>query len=218
MKIFIVGATGRVAQATIENLAKQGHEIYAGARNITKIIKTKNVIPVELDLHAQNSELEPLFKGMDAIYFLAGSRGKDLLRTDLFGAVKIMQIAEKLNIKRFILLSSLHALEPSYWTKSTFAHAEESQSELEQFYIAKFFADQWLINNTNLDYTILQPSSLKEISKTNHVSFEQFTGVNGIEDVAEVLAQIINYPNTIKQVILMSSGDEVITTALSKIS
>lgn len=35
----------------------------------------------------------------DIVYFVAGSRGKDLLQTDAFGAVKTMIAAEKSGIK-----------------------------------------------------------------------------------------------------------------------
>ena len=49
-------------------------------------------------------------------YFVAGSRGKDLLQTDLYGAVKMMQAVEKKgNLKRYIHLSSLFALQPDKW-------------------------------------------------------------------------------------------------------
>lgn len=46
-------------------------------------------------------------KGADAIYFTAGSGAKDLLQVDAFGAVKLMQAAEKDSIMRFVMLSAL---------------------------------------------------------------------------------------------------------------
>ena len=46
-------------------------------------------------------------KGADAIYFTTGSGAKDLLQVDAFGAVKLMQAAEKDSIKRFVMLSAL---------------------------------------------------------------------------------------------------------------
>ena len=46
-------------------------------------------------------------KGSDAVYFTTRSRGKDLLQTDVFGAVKTMQAAKKLGIERYILVQSL---------------------------------------------------------------------------------------------------------------
>ncbi|WP_153048456.1 NAD(P)H-binding protein, partial [Streptococcus suis] len=91
----------------------------------------------------------------DAVYFLAGSRGKDLLQTDAFGAVKLMQATEASQVKRFVLLSSIFATEPEKWSDPNLVNITD-------YNIAKFFADQWLIHNTTLDYTIVQPGNLVE--------------------------------------------------------
>ena len=48
-----------------------------------------------MDLHSSVDDLAKLMKGRDAVYFTAGSRGKDLLQTDAYGAVKTMQAAKK---------------------------------------------------------------------------------------------------------------------------
>lgn len=61
--------------------------------------------------------MEEKLKDFNAVYFLAGSRGKDLLQTDAFGAVKLMQTAESIGIRRFIMLSSIFALEPEKWSQ-----------------------------------------------------------------------------------------------------
>ncbi|WP_407657285.1 NAD(P)H-binding protein [Lactobacillus porci] len=93
---------------------------------------------------------------MDGVYFLAGSRGKDLLQTDAFGAVKLIQAAELAGVKRYIQLSSIFAADPDKWQgKAEFA-------SLTDYYIAKYFADEWLISNSMLDYTILAPATLEE--------------------------------------------------------
>lgn len=68
-----------------------------------------------MNLHDSVEKIAELMKGMNAIYFVAGSRGKDLLQTDAMGAVKTMQAAEKDGIKRYIMLSSLYALQPEMW-------------------------------------------------------------------------------------------------------
>ena len=60
-----------------------------------------------MDLHSSVDDLAKLMKGRDAVYFTAGSRGKDLLQTDAYGAVKTMQAAKKLGIERYILVQSL---------------------------------------------------------------------------------------------------------------
>ena len=116
-KVFVVGGSGRVATDLIKDLVATGNEVTAGARHPEKVIKLNHVTAVELNLHDSVEKIAELMKGMDAIYFVAGSRVKDLLETDAMGAVKTMQAAEKDGIKRYIMLSSLYALQPEMWSK-----------------------------------------------------------------------------------------------------
>lgn len=90
MKVFVAGATGRVGQKLIEILQQRGHNIYAGARKDHEITETELITPIHLDLHENVDHLSELLQDSDAVMFVAGSRGKDLLQTDLFGAVKLM--------------------------------------------------------------------------------------------------------------------------------
>ena len=209
MKVFVAGASGRVAQELIKRLVLKGHTVLAGARKPQLIEQTEQVSPCALDLHSEVSELQDLLNGVDVVYFTAGSRGQDLLQTDVFGAIKLMQAAEKAGVKRFIMLSSLFALEPEKWS-------EAGLSELMDYNIAKFLADNYLIHQTNLDYTILQPGALLEAPATGKIQINPHTvGSNPIADVAQVLATIINLPQTSKQVIKMISGGEAIDQALA---
>ncbi|MFQ7236934.1 MAG: NAD(P)H-binding protein, partial [Enterococcus hulanensis] len=98
MKIFIAGATGRVGEELIKNLVAKGHDIYAGARRDQDIKATDSVKPVHLDLHGTVDEIADTLADAEVVYFVAGSRGKDLLQTDLYGAVKLMQAVEQKGI------------------------------------------------------------------------------------------------------------------------
>jgi len=212
MKVFIAGGSGRVATAVIQELVNQGQQVYAGSRHKDAIVKLPGVTPLSLDLHASPSELAKLLAGMDAVYFLAGSRGKDLLQTDAFGAVKLMQAAEMAGVKRYIQLSSIFAVDPDKWQgKAEFA-------SLTDYYIAKYFADEWLINNSKLDYTILAPANLEEKAGTSKVNFkpEKFAA-NPIPDVAAVLAQILDKENTYGKVINMTGGETPISEAIAEV-
>lgn len=211
MNIFIIGANGRVAQELTKKLVKQGHTIYAGLRDLTKIQETQQIKPIHFDLHDSVEVLAKSLVGMDVVYFLAGSRGKDLLQTDAFGAVKSMQATEQAGGKRFILLSSLFATEPEKWNQA-------GLDQLTDYNIAKFFADNYLINQTQLDYTILQPGGLAEEEGRGLVTFNpDKVGRNPIPDVAEVLAKIIEYPNTMGKVIQMLSGSQPIDASMAKL-
>ena len=211
MNIFVVGATGRVGQMLTEKLTAKGHTVYGASRSAEKIKETELVKPVHFDLHETVAQMAQQIRLMDVIYFVAGSRGKDLLQSDLYGAVKLMQAAEEANVGRYIQLSSLFALEPERWQ-------EDYLADLADYNIAKYFSDKYLIENTDLDYTILQPGSLTEEAGSGHVALQVTdTGKNAIEDVAEVLASLIDFPDTVDQVITMHEGTTPIVTALADI-
>lgn len=212
MKVFVAGATGRVAKYVIAGLAERGHEVICGSRHPETLTETNNIKPVLFDLHVSKNEMEKALKGCNAVYFLAGSRGKDLLQTDAFGAVKLMQAAENEKISRFIMLSSLFALEPEKWEVS------ESLKNITNYNIAKYFADYFLVHNSTLNYTILQPSVLKDEPGTGKIEINpDQDGANPIPDVASVLCGVLNLENTYHKIIKMRSGDTPIDVALANI-
>ena len=211
MKILVIGANGRVGQNLIENLTNQNHDVIAGSRHPEQLMTLKNVKSLQFDLHDSVDVLSQKLQDIDVIYYVAGSRGKDLLQTDAFGAVKAMMIAEKLRISRFIMLSSSYSLEPEKW------QTPDMQAILD-YNIAKFFADNYLINQTKLDYTILQATALVEGPATGNISINEASkSQNTIGNVAMVLAAIINHDSTSKKVIRMSDGDTSIDAALSSL-
>ncbi|MGN0241678.1 MAG: NAD(P)H-binding protein [Candidatus Weimeria sp.] len=212
MKIFIAGGSGRVASAVIQDLAAQGHTIYAGSRHKQSVIPAEGVTAVDFDLHCSVDELTEKIAGMDAVYFLAGSRGKDLLQTDAFGAVKLMQACEKAGIRRYIQLSSIFSTRPDKWDESP------SLKNIINYDIARFFADEWLIGNTDLDYTIVGPGVLEEKPGTGRITLNpDHDGANPIPDVAAVLAGVLDRQNTYKKLIQMTGGDTPIEEALGSV-
>lgn len=207
MKIFIAGATGRVGEELIKRLEEKGHYIYAGARREKDIEPSNSVKPVHLDLHGNIDEIADTLADAEAVYFVAGSRGRDLLQTDLYGAVKLMQAVEQKGIKRYIHLSSLFALQPEKWS-----------SALTDYNISKFFSDNWLIDKTKLEYTILQPGSLKEIPGSGKITTDiSEKSENSIENVAAVLAELLEQRNSIRKVILMGDGETLIKEAVKNL-
>ena len=212
MKIFIAGATGRVGTLLTHDLLEDGHEIIAGARHPERVEENDRVTPVKFDLHESVEQMTEAIKGADVTYFTAGSGAKDLLQVDAFGAVKLMQAAEKDGIKRFVMLSALFSLEPTKW------RTVKGLDGLTDYNIAKFFADNYLISNTKLDYTILQPANLTEEPGTGKIQIGEGSATsNPIPDVAQTLADILQHDNTIGHVIMMRSGNTPIEEALDQI-
>ncbi|MCI1975256.1 MAG: SDR family oxidoreductase [Limosilactobacillus sp.] len=212
-KIFVAGGSGRVATELIKDLVSDGNQVVAGARRPEKITNLEGVSAVKLDLHAEVNEIAKLMNDCDVVYFVAGSRGNDLLQTDAFGAVKTMMAAEKDGIKRYVMLSSMYALQPEMWTKY------KALAEITDYNIAKFFADNYLIHNTDLAYTIVQPATLTEEPGTGLVTLGAGGDTtNPIPDVAKVLANTLKHENTIGKVIMMRSGKTPIDDALSNLN
>lgn len=221
MKAYIAGATGRVATELIADLVAAGHEVIAGARNPEKVVIPANpqtsasgqspVSPVHFDVHGSITDIAATLGDADVVYFVAGSRGKDLLQTDAYGAIKVMEAAQQRGIERFIMLSSIYSLEPDEWQK-------ESMAALRNYITAKFFADHYLVHNTSLSYTIVQPTNLTEEAGTGLIELGPNSAMtNPIPDVASVLAQLIDYPATVGKVIRMGSGSTPIPQALAAV-
>lgn len=208
-KIFVVGGSGRVATDLIKDLIADGNTVKAAARHPENIVKLGGVEADKLDLHATVEEIAKQMEGSDIVYFTAGSRGKDLIQTDALGAIKTMMAAEKLGIKRYVMLSSMLSLDVDKFN---------TIPGLEDYLAAKFFADKFLMDSTDLDYTIIQPTNLTEKSGTGKIALNNTASKeNPIPDVAKVLADVIKYPNTEKKVIAMTGGETPIDEALASI-
>lgn len=211
-KVFVVGGSGRVATALIKDLVKQGNQVTAGARHPEKVVKLDNVTAVKLDLHDSQAAINQRINGYDAVYFTAGSRGHDVLQTDAMGAVKTMIAAETNHIQRYIMLSSMYALQPEKWAQIP------ALASIMDYNIAKFFADNYLISNTKLDYTIVQPATLTEETGTNMISVGENKDTDiPISDVANFLANCLTADNTIGKVLMIRKGETPINEAINAV-
>jgi len=211
MKVIVVGSNGRVGSKLIDKLIENGHFVYAGTRRDNMISNSTHLRYVHIDLSDSPEVIAEQMSDAEAVFFTAGSRGKNLLQIDLNGAVKVMRSAEIKKIKRFVMLSSVFSLEQDKWNASFL-------KDITDYNIAKHFADQWLINNTNLDYTILQPGALKEIPGSGEIDVNiDHAGENSIENVVNTLAFCLQEPATIGKVITMCDGKTPIQEALQNI-
>ncbi|WP_244156516.1 NAD(P)H-binding protein [Psychrobacter piechaudii] len=147
----------------------------------------------------------------DAVYFIAGSGGKAVLEVDLHGAVKTMQAAQIKGLTCYIMLSTVFLLDTSKWTLPGI-------NELKDYYLSKHYADQYLVKNSTLNYTIVQASALKERESTGKITINADSeGENAIKDVAATLVAVLTAENTFKKVLSIQNGDTDITEAVANI-
>ncbi len=211
MRVFVAGASGRVGQEVVTRLAARGHEVVAASRSAESRQWPAGVVARNLDFHADVGTLTDLVRGSDAVVFTAGSRGKDLLQTDAFGAVKLMRAAAAADARRFIMLSSIFSLQPEKWEH------EESLKNITNYNIAKFFADEWLTRLSGLEWTLVRPSVLKDEPGTGRIELNpEHDGSIPIPDVAEVLVGVLDTPRTVGRIIDMRRGSEPIAEALAR--
>lgn len=213
MKILVIGASGRVGTDLVKQLLADNHQVIGTTRQKEKLFDDDNYSQLDLDITAEKEALQKqIDQDIDAVYFVAGSGGKDVLEVDLHGAVKTMQAVEDKGIKRYIMLSTVFSLDTSKWDNDGIA-------DLKEYYICKHYADQWLINNSSLDYTIVQAGALKEHEATGKITVnDDNAGENSIADVAATLAAVINANSTIKKVFNMHNGETAIDEAIAQLS
>lgn len=213
MKILVVGASGRVGGELVKQLLADEHQVIGTTRQEKKLFDNDSYTQLDLDITASKESIEKqLDQDIDGVYFVAGSGGKDVLEVDLHGAVKTMQAAQDKGIKRYIMLSSVFSLETEKWDNNP------NIADLKDYYISKHYADHWLVNNSSLDYTIVQPGALKERDGTGKITInDTSSGENAIEDVATTLAAVLTADNTIGKVFNLHNGDIDINEAIATV-
>jgi len=210
MKILVIGASGRVGTDLVKQLLADNHQVIGTTRQEEKLFSDDNYSQLDLDITAEKDAIQSqIDKDIEAVYFVAGSGGKDVLEVDLHGAVKTMQATEDKGIKRYIMLSTVFSLDTSKWNQPGIA-------DLKEYYICKHYADQWLVNDSTLDYTIVQAGALKERAGTGKITInDDNAGENAIADVAATLTAVLGANNTIKKVFSLHNGETAINEAIA---
>ena len=117
---------------------------------------------IELDITKLLSSITDLLPdNLEGYLFLRQApEEKDLLQVDLHGAVKTMANSRKKGIKDILCSVRLIPLSPDKWT------------ELIDYFTAKYFADLYLRDRTQLDFTLVQAGYLTE-NKGTYKNYDQ---------------------------------------------
>jgi len=216
MKVFVVGANGQVARH-FADFVKNEDDIdeVAMIRNTDQkpFFDERGIESVHLDLVKDSIEdLAHAMKDSDAVLFSAGAGGSGDDQTvliDLDGAIKAMTAAEQAGISRFVMVSTFR----------TGREEMSKENDLQIYTIAKNYADEWLKNRTNLDWTIVHPGILVNTDSTNQIKIGNDFEINEIprQDVARVLIEVLKNENTIKKEFEVLAGEDSVEDALSKL-
>jgi len=212
MTTLIIGAHGHVGQHIVEQLAATGETVYGGIRKPEQaeaITKLGGQVR-DVNLMGTVEDLLPAMKDVDTVIFSAGSGGSTgddmTINIDLDGAIKSMIATEKAGIKRFIIVSAMGTDDRSFWDKSG----------IRPYYVAKYYADQWLRHRTDLDYTIVRPGILTNDAPTGKITTDSAASENkkiSRADVAATVVAIVQHPQP-KQIIEMVNGNDPIADVI----
>lgn len=216
MKVFVVGANGKVARHFADFVREDDSiDEIAMIRNSEQklFFDERGIETVHLDLVKDSiDDIASAMEGSDAILFSAGAGGSGYDQTimiDLDGAVKAMTAAEQAGIKRFVMVSTFRT-----------GRAEIAKENSLQIYtVAKHYADEWLKNRTNLDWTIVHPGILVDTEGTNQIKVGMDFAINEIprQDVARTLIKVLKNSDTIKKEFEVLAGDDSVESAISKL-
>ena len=210
MDVLVAGGHGKIALRLLRLLAAKGHRARGLIRKSGQAadLEALGAVAVLADLEADAS-LAEYVQAADVLVFAAGAgpgSGPERKRTvDLGGAVKLVDAALAVGVHRYVMISSIGADRPQVASGSMRPYLE-----------AKAEADQYLMAS-GLDYTIVRPGSLTDDPGTGRVRVStQLSGRGDIprDDVAAVIAEVLDAPHTIGVTFELFSGDLLVAEAV----
>lgn len=212
MHVFIAGANGQIGQHLLRELAESDHEARALVRHPDQGPELQKLGATETVLGDLEQDCSEAMRGCDAVIFTAGSgphTGPDkTIDVDQDGAIRLVDTARTMGIKRFIMVSSMGAGAP-----------EKGPEKLRHYLQAKHNADEHL-KSSGLNFTIVRPGRLTDDEGTGKVAvsagLENF-GQIPRQDVARVLLAVLDSDNTENRVFDVVSGDTPVPEALARL-
>jgi uncharacterized protein YbjT (DUF2867 family) len=210
MDVLVAGGHGKVALRLLGLLAAKGHRARGLIRNPGQAadLEALGAVAVLGDLEA-DADLAGYVQGADVVVFAAGAgpgSGPERKRTvDLGGAVKLADAARAVGVPRYVMVSSIGADRP-----------QAASGGMRPYLEAKAEADQYLMAS-GLDYTIVRPGSLTDDPGTGRVRVSRELGGRGEvprDDVAAVIAEVLDAPNTIGVTFEVFSGHVSVAEAV----
>lgn len=212
MDVVVAGGHGKIAQQLLRMLAERGDRARGLIRNPDHAadLEALGAEAVVCDMEAE-SNLSSYVEGADALVFAAGAgpgSGEERKRTVDYGAaVKLIEAARSLGIRRYVIVSSVGADDP-----------DGAPEKMRAYQQAKHDADVAL-EEAGLDHTIVRPGMLTDDPAVGTVSAGPDVGRDEVtrEDVAAVLAAVLAADNTIGKTFVVVKGDTPISEAVAAI-
>ncbi|MFF1439651.1 SDR family oxidoreductase [Streptomyces sp. NPDC058295] len=216
MRIVIAGGHGQIALRLERLLAARGVEVAGIIRKAEQgdDLRAAGAEPVVLDLESASVEaVAERLRGADAAVFAAGAGpGSEVGRkntVDKGAAVLFADAAVRAGVRRFVVVSSMGA-DPDHPGDEVF----------DVYLRAKGEADAYVQGLDSLDWTILRPGALTDDVGTGLVRLAARTGRGSVprDDVAAVLAELLDTPATSGLTLELISGSTPVPVAVKAVA
>lgn len=215
MRVVIAGAHGQVARHLARRLVGDGHQVVGLVRTPDQVddLESDGTEPVVIDLEAaETSELAEPMVGADALVFAAGAGpGSGAARketVDYGAAVRCLTATQLADVSRYVMVSAMGTDEPP------------QDDEVFSVYLrAKARADE-AVMDSDRDWTIVRPGRLTNDPATGHVQLARHVERGEIprDDVAAVLAAVLDTPATAGQVFEVVGGHTPVDQAVASLT
>lgn len=185
MAVLVMGGTGKTGFQIVKQLVNKKRKVIVGSHSGKNDMELSqlNVVVRKFDLIKEDvEEIASKLSSIDVIIFAAGasqSHPEQAEWLDLDGAVKLMDAAKKVGIKRYLMVSAAGASDRATW----------NIYDIPEYYIAKYYAEKEL-KNSGLTYTVVRPPILSDGPQTGKASLSK-TGSNDIISRADVANMVI---------------------------
>lgn len=213
MNVLVIGANGKVGRRVIKQLKETEHISYAMVRKEEQIQDLKDLGADQVILGDLEEDFSHVFKDIDVVIFTAGSGGSTgydkTLNIDLYGAIKAVNYAKESGVEQFIQVSATDSPNP-----------EAGGEGIKPYAVAKHASDYY-IQNSGLNYTIVQPGPLLDDEGTGKIAMTYEVKKHPHEykiprdDVATVLVESIGNDAVKNKVLVIESGNVNIKEVLS---
>ncbi|MBG9547611.1 NAD(P)H-binding protein [Cytobacillus firmus] len=208
MKVIVIGANGDVGELVIRKLADRKHEALAVAANenqMEDLIKMGAVQAIVYD----EEKLIPYLQASDAVIYLTGVNPKKhtgkTVMVNHQSISDIIQLAQKSNVRRFVMMSAVKA--------------EESETDPSRKIAAKDLPED-MLKAADLVYTVVRIGQLTDNPGNGTITLSEKIHDRKAEipreDAAEVLVESLDQEAVFHSTIEAASGDTPISEALSQ--
>ncbi|MCQ4211644.1 MULTISPECIES: SDR family oxidoreductase [Streptomyces] len=216
MRIVIAGGHGQIALRLERLLSARGDEVAGIIRRPEQgdDLRAAGAEPVLCDLESASvEEVAAHLQGADAAVFAAGAGpGSSVDRKDTVdrdAAVLFADAAERAGVRRYVVVSSMGA-----------DAAHQGDDVFDVYLRAKGAADDNVRARAGLDWTVLRPGQLTNDAGKGLVRLEASTGRGPVprDDVAAVLAELVDTPATAGLTLELVSGSAPVSVAVKSVA